>query len=83
MGTFRHEQHRVAHRGRTFHFVSYEATAANPARQIPERPDTWFLVSSGNRWPAIPHVPGQAIAELEGLLVAWLESAVFAAPLPA
>ena len=77
MATFRHEQHRVTHRGRAFHFVSYEATEANPARKVEERPDTWFLVSSGNRWPAIPLVPGQAVAELEAHLVAWLEATVF------
>lgn len=80
MAAFRHEQHRVTHRGRAFHFISYEETAANPARHVEARPDTWFLVSSGNRWPAIPLVPGQAVAELESQLVAWLESTVFGQP---
>jgi len=80
MATFRHEQHRVNHRGRAFHFVSYEATDANPARQVEARPDTWFLVSSGNRWPAIPLVSGLAVTELDTQLVAWLEAAVFARP---
>jgi len=83
MATFRHEQHRVTHRGRAFHFVSYEATTANPNKHIEELPDTWFLVSSGNRWPAIPHVPGQPITDLESQLVAWLEQVVFAKPMMA
>lgn len=83
MATFRHEQHRITHRGRAFHFVSYEATTANPAKKIEELPDTWFLVSSGNRWPAIPHVPGQPAAELDTLLIAWLENVVFPKALPA
>jgi len=67
------------HRGRSFHFVSYEATAAHPGRHTLELPNTWFLVSSGNRWPAIPHVSGQPISELESELVAWLDRVVFAA----
>ena len=86
MATFRHEQHRVTHRGRAFHFVSYEATEAHAGKKIEARPDTWFLVSSGNRWPAIPHVPGVALPDLEAQLVAWLEATVFApvpAPMPA
>lgn len=83
MATFRHEQHRINYRGRDFHFVSYEATEANVAKKVLELPDTWFLVSSGNRWPAIPHVPGQPTTELDSLLVAWLESVVFAKALPA
>jgi hypothetical protein len=83
MATFRHEQHNVTHRGRTFHFVSYEATDANPARQVEALPDTWFLVSSGHRWPAVPHVPDLAAPELDAQLIAWLERVVFAEARPA
>lgn len=78
MPSFRHAQHRVSYRDRDFHFVSYEATEANPAKKVEALPATWFLVSSGNRWPAIPLVDGQPLNELEQELVAWLESVVFA-----
>jgi len=77
MGGFRHEQQRLSHRGREFHFVSYEATEANAARHQAALPDFWYLISSGNRWPAIPHVPEQPAEELKMLLVAWLEAEVF------
>lgn len=78
MAKFRHDHHRLTHRGRAFHFISYEATAAHPGRQIEARPDTWFLVSANHRWPAIPHVAGLDVEELEAQLVGWLESEVFA-----
>ena len=47
---------------------------------MPELPDTWFLVSSGNRWPAIPHLPDQPEVDLDAQLVIWLETTVFAKP---
>lgn len=80
MAVFRHEQRRLTHRGRDFHFVSYEAHRPNPARHELAMPDTWYLVSSGNRWPAIPYVLAQPMAELDAALVAWLEAVVFASP---
>jgi hypothetical protein len=78
MGGFRHEQRRLEHRGRIFHFVSYEAQEANVTRGQVARPESWYLVSSGNRWPAIPLVAEQPEGELHTLLVEWLESQVFA-----
>lgn len=78
MATYRNQHHRLTHRGRAFHFISYQATAAQPARQIEARPDTWFLVSANHRWAAIPQVPGRNVDELEARLVEWLESEVFA-----
>ena len=80
MASFQHEQRRVTHRGRNFHFVSYEANPGNPARQQPAMPETWYLVSSNNRWPAIPRVLQQPESELVAALVAWLEQVVFTKP---
>jgi hypothetical protein len=83
MGGFKHEQRHLAHRGRTFHFISYEAQDANSARQQPAMPDTWYLVSSGRRWPAIPRHAEHADSEVDALLTAWLEACVFGATDPA
>lgn len=80
MAGFNTEQRRLTHRGRSFLFVSYEAQDGDAAR--PAMPETWYLVSSGNRWPAIPVTPEQPVTELDERLAAWLESAVFA-PVPA
>lgn len=77
MGGFRNEQHRITHRKRVFLFISYEAHDANAARHQPAMPNTWYLVSSGNRWPAIPHTAEQPAEELEAQLTAWLEDHVF------
>lgn len=77
---FNNEQRRLTHRGRSFLFVSYEAEDADAKR--PARPETWWLVSSGNRWPAIPVTREQPAPELDAQLVEWLESFVFA-PVPA
>lgn len=78
MAAFRNEQRRLSHRGRDFHFVSYEAHPANPARNQQAMPDTWYLIGANRRWPAIPHVRDQAEPELLAALVAWLEAVVFA-----
>lgn len=80
MASFKNEQLRVEHRGRRFHFILYEAAAANAARKQAELPDTWYLVSSCNRWPAVPYRADQPGAELEAALVEWLEETVFGPP---
>lgn len=73
---FKNEQRRLDHRGRVFHFISYEAREANAAKNLPALPASWYLVSSGNRWPAIPLVPAQPLADLDASLAAWLDTAV-------
>ncbi len=78
MGGFKHEQRRLTHRGKTFHFVSYEAQDADPTRKQLAMPATWYLQSSGNRWPAIPHQAQQGEADRDALLAEWLELHVFA-----
>jgi hypothetical protein len=77
MSKTRTEQRRVTHRGRSFHFVSYEAEPANPARDKPGVIAAWFLMSAGKRWFALPHEPGQDPLELDRQLTQWLERCVF------
>jgi hypothetical protein len=81
MASLSTEQRRVVHRGRTFHFVSYEAEERKGPGDRPPRGPTWYLVSSNNRWPAVPYQAGQPMDEVDALCIAWLEEAVFA-PLP-
>ncbi len=78
MAGFSNEQRRLTHRGKVFHFVSYDAQDAVPSRDQPAMPPTWYLLSSGNRWPAIPIQPDQPEAELDARLTEWLEVRVFA-----
>lgn len=83
MGKYKNEQRRLAHRGRQFHFISYEAQEADARKKLPAMPATWYLESSGNRWPAIPHIIEQSEPELEAQLAVWLEAFVFAPAPPA
>ena len=78
MGKYQHEQRRLEHRGRRFHFISYDAQDADLKQKTVAMPATWYLASSGNRWPAIPQTVEQSKAELEALLTVWLEDFVFA-----
>ena len=78
MGGFRHGQRRIEHRGRVFTFVSYEAHPAS-SRQPVAMPETWYLISSGNRWAAIPVSPEQPDPQVDVQLKAWLEAVVFGA----
>lgn len=73
MSKVKTEQRRVSHRGRDFHFVSYEGEPANLKRQKPAILAAWFLMSAGKRWLAIPHQPGQDVLELDRQLTVWLE----------
>ena len=72
------EQRRLTHRGREFHFVSYEAQPGNVNRSIPATGPCWFLMSAGKRWNVMPHDPGQPEAQLDNQLTAWLEKHIFA-----
>jgi len=77
MSSYKVEQHRLSHRGRSFHFVSYEGAPANPAKALPATEPTWFMMSAGKRWVVMPHHVGQEPAELDRLFAAWLDSNVF------
>lgn len=77
MAGYKIEQRRLTHRGRQFHFVSYEGTPGNPARQIPPTEPTWYLMSGGKRWMVMPHHPGQEPLQLDNLFTEWLDANVF------
>jgi hypothetical protein len=77
------EQRRLSHRGREFHFVSYEAQLGNERRGEPAVPPMWYLMNEGKRRPVLPHVPGQELVELDGALLRWVDEQVFGGlPLP-
>jgi hypothetical protein len=71
------EQRRLHHRGREFHFVSYEAQIANERRGVPALPAMWYLMNEGKRLPVLPHVPGQEMLELDDALLKWVDERVF------
>ena len=77
------EQRRLHHRGREFHFVSYEAQLGNERRGEPAVPPMWYLMIEGKRRPVLPHVPGQELVDLDGALLRWVDEQVFGGlPLP-
>jgi hypothetical protein len=71
------EQRRLTHRGRSFHFVSYDAVPVETAHLLPSVGPAWFLMSAGKRWPALPRYGDQDPAELDLLLAQWLDVHVF------
>jgi hypothetical protein len=73
------EQRRLHHRGREFHFVSYDAQIANERRGEIAIPPMWYLMNEGKRRPVLPHVPGQELMELDGALLRWVDEQVFGA----
>ena len=77
MSSHKVEQRRLYHRGREFHFVSYEAQIANERRGVPAVPPMWYLMIEGKRRPVLPHVPGQELLELDGALLRWVDEQVF------
>lgn len=78
--SYKVEQRRLNHRGREFHFVSYEAQLANERRGEPAVPPMWYLMNEGKRRPVLPHVPGQEPNELDGALLKWIDEKVFGTP---
>ena len=78
MSKIKTEQRHLTHRGREFHFVSYEGQPGNVARQQTASGPSWFLMSAGKRWEVMPHDPAVELSELDRLLTAWLESHIFA-----
>jgi hypothetical protein len=77
------EQRRLSHRGREFHFVSYDAQVANERRGQPAVPAMWYLMIEGKRRPVLPHVPGQELTELDLALLQWVDEQVFGGAMPA
>ena len=72
MSAFKVDQRRVSIKRRTFHFVSYECVPANEKRGEPGLPSMWYLMGPGKRWPVMPHIAGQADAEVDHELRRWI-----------
>lgn len=79
MGSYKTDQHHVVHRGRSFHFVSYEAKLANPRTGEVATGPTWCLMSAGKRWPVRLQVAGEDPEALVTSLTTWLDHNVFGA----
>jgi hypothetical protein len=77
--SYKIEQRRLTHRGREFHFVSYEGRVANERRSESALPPMWYLMISGKRLEVMPQVPGQDELALDTAFVRWLDQHVFAA----
>lgn len=77
LGQYKVEQRRITHRGRDFHFVSYDAQNADPARGLPAMGPMWYLMNEGARWATLPHEIGQDPDALDRQLARWLDTNVF------
>lgn len=82
VSTHKVEQRRLSHRGREFHFVSYDAQIANERRGVEAVPPMWYLMNEGKRRPVLPHVPGQELMELDDALLRWVDEQVFGTKAP-
>jgi|SRR5687768_1898719 len=74
MSAYKNQQHRLVCGGRHFHFVSYEARAANEKRGEAAIGPMWYLMGPGKRWPAVPHDLGRSEAEIANDLLRWIKS---------
>ena len=82
MSSYKIEQRRLLHRGREFHFVSYEARIANERRGEAAIPPMWHLMAAGKRRPVMEQVVGQEPGDIDRLLLAWIEEHILP-PAPA
>ncbi|MCC6317272.1 MAG: hypothetical protein IT361_06215 [Gemmatimonadaceae bacterium] len=78
MAAYKTEQRFLVHRGVECHFVSYEGQAANPRKSLPATPPTWYFMKSGKRFAVMEQVAGQSEAEVDRLLLGWLDSLALA-----
>ena len=77
------EQRHIIHRGRTFHFVSYDGQPAHVGKGQPATTPTWYLMAEGKRCEVMPHLPGQPAEAVDVALTAWLDANAFGAAEPA
>lgn len=77
MSAYKTDQLHLVHRGRKFHFVSYEARQANLKTGETAMPASWFLMCSGKRMPAIAQVQDQTPEAIVAALTRWLDETVF------
>lgn len=77
MSGYKTVQHHLSHRGRSFHFVSYEGQPANPRTGASATPATWCLMCAGKRVPVIEQEAEQAPEAVTEALTEWLDHHVF------
>jgi hypothetical protein len=80
MATYKTDQYHVVHRGRTFHFVSYEARQANLRTGEAAMPAGWYLMSAGKRWAVVEQIEDQTPEKIVAALTRWLDEKVFTPP---
>ena len=73
------EQRHLEHRGRSFHFVSYEGQPGHVGRGQPATEAAWYLMTEGKRREVMPHDPAQPAEMVELALMAWLDAHAFGA----
>jgi hypothetical protein len=83
MSGYKTVQHHLSHRGRSFHFVSYEGQPANPRTGASATPATWCLMCAGKRWPAIEQGSDEEEGAITAALTDWLDHHVFNGAHPA
>jgi hypothetical protein len=79
MSAYKTQQHHLVHRGRSFHFVSYEGQAADVKKQLAQQPPTWYVMLAGKRWAVAEQVVEVEPLELDRQFGEWLDEHVFAA----
>lgn len=77
MTSYKTDQHHLVHRGRSFHFVSYEACQANPRTGQVAMPATWYMMSAGKRWPVFAQSADQDEPAVIAALTQWLDRNIF------
>ncbi|MBC7898287.1 MAG: hypothetical protein H7066_22895 [Cytophagaceae bacterium] len=84
VAAYKTEQRYLVYRGMECHFVSYEGQPANAKKSLAATPATWYLMKAGKRFAVMEQVPGLSEAEIDRLLLSWLEEQGFApTPTPA
>lgn len=73
MSTYKIDQRHLNHRGRVFHFVSYEGQPANPRKEEPAVEPTWYLMGPGRRWQVMPQQAAQPADDVDRCLIEWLD----------
>jgi len=77
VSSYKFEQRRLVHRGREFHFVSYDAHPANERRGEIAMPPMWYLMNEGKRRAVMELVTGMPVEELDRALLEWVDSEIY------
>lgn len=77
MSSYKTDQCRIVHRGREFHFVSYDGHVANIPKNEAAAPAMWYLMMAGKRHEVMLQQAGQLATERDQLLADWLDEHVF------